>query len=183
MKIIPSKENYRKNVAPALKKELGRGSVLSLPRVEKVIVNMGIGKLLKDKTSVEDAVNVLAVITGQKPVFTKAHKAISGFKIRSGMDVGIKATLRGARMWYFIDRLLHSALPRVRDFQGISERAVDAGGNLTIGIKEHVIFPEILPEKTQFIHSFQATIVTTAKNHGEALLLLQKMGFPFRKEE
>ena len=116
MKIIPSKENYRKNVAPALKKELGRGSVLSLPRVEKVIVNMGIGKLLKDKTSVEDAVNVLAVITGQKPVFTKAHKAISGFKIRSGMDVGIKATLRGARMWYFIDRLLHSALPLVRDF-------------------------------------------------------------------
>lgn len=168
---------------PDLRKTLERENALALPRVTKVTLNVGLGKFLKEQSRVDEIVEMLTAITGQKPVMMKARKAIAGFKIREGLEVGVKVTLRGRRMWQFLDRFLFAALPRVRDFQGIPVSSVDANGNCNIGIKEHMVFPEIVPEKVQTIFSLQIVVTTTARNRkdGEALFLALK--FPFRVGE
>ncbi len=180
-KTISAKEKYDKETIPVMMKNFGYRNRLAIPRVEKITINSGIGKIAKESEKVEEIFQSLGIISGQRPVKTKAKKAISGFKTRKGMEVGIKVTLRGKRMWNFIDRLVNTALPRVRDFQGISEKAIDASGNLNIGIHEHIVFPEIIPEKVKHIFSFQITVVTGAKNKEEGWEIFQSMGFPIKK--
>ena len=182
MNIIPAKEKYIKTVQAEMKKKFGYKSVMAAPQIKKVIVNVGIGKIVKENDKIEEVVNALTAITGQKPVKTKAKKAIAGFKTRAGMEVGVKVTLRGARMWQFIDRLVSATLPRTRDFQGITRKSVDKGGNISIGIKEHLIFPEILPEKVKYIFGLQVTISTTAHSQEEGLELFKLLGFPIKSE-
>ena len=182
MNIIPAKEKYIKTVQAEMKKKFGYKSVMAAPQIKKVIVNVGIGKIVKEGDKIEEVVNALTAITGQKPVKTKAKKAIAGFKTRAGMEVGVKVTLRGVRMWQFIDRLIGATLPRTRDFQGITRKSVDKGGNISIGIKEHLIFPEILPEKVKYIFGLQVTISTTAHSQEEGLELFKLLGFPIKSE-
>ena len=177
------KEKYNKEVVAEMKKQFGFKSGLQVPRIEKVVVNVGIGKFIKDSALVEDVRKTIQVIAGQKPVMVKAKQSIAGFKIREGQEVGIKATLRGKRKWDFIEKLVHTAIPRVRDFQGLKDSAVDASGNLNIGIKEHTIFPEILAENVKNVVGFQVNITTTAKNKEEGLALFRLMGFPLKKDE
>ena len=177
-----TKKRYQDGI-PKLQTELGEKNLLALPRVMKVVVNVGIGRLLKESSRVEEVVATLAQITGQKPVMTKARKAIAGFKIREDMEVGIKVTLRGRRMWQFLDRLLNATIPRVRDFQGIPISSVDQGGNCNIGLKEHMVFPEIVQEKVQTIFGLQITIVSTAKDKKAGEALFRMLGVPFRTEE
>lgn len=175
------KEKFNKEVVAEFKKKFGFKNNMQVPRIDKVVVNVGIGKFIKDSNMVEDVLRSITAITGQKPLLTKAKKSIAGFKIREGLEVGAKVTLRGKRKWDFIERLVASAIPRVRDFQGINESAVDNGGNLNLGIKEHTIFPEILPENVKNIVSFQVTVVSTAKNREEGTELFRKLGFPIKK--
>jgi large subunit ribosomal protein L5 len=182
MNTITAKEKYTKTVASQMKKEFGYASAMEVPRIKKVVVNVGIGKMLKEADRVEEVVNSLQAITGQKPVKTKAKKAISGFKVREGQEVGVMVTLRGARMWQFIDRVVSATLPRTRDFQGINRKAVDSKGNLNIGIKEHTIFPEISPERVKHIFGLQVTVSTTANNQAEGLELFKLLGFPIKSE-
>ena len=182
MNIIPAKEKYIKTVQAEMKKKFGYKSVMAAPQIKKVVVNVGIGKIVKENDKIEEVVNAMTAITGQKPVKTKAKKAIAGFKTRAGMEVGVKVTLRGARMWQFIDRLVGATLPRTRDFQGITRKSVDKGGNISIGIKEHLIFPEILPEKVKYIFGLQVTISTTAHSQEEGLELFKLLGFPIKSE-
>ena len=182
MKIIPTKEKYIKTVATEMKKKFGYKSIMAVPQIKKVIVNVGIGKIVKENDKIEEVVNAITAITGQKPVKTKAKKAISGFKIREGMEVGVKVTLRGARMWNFIDRLVSATLPRTRDFQGINRKAVDQRGSINIGIKEHTIFPEISPERVKYIFGMQVTISTNARSQEEGLELFKLLGFPIKSE-
>ncbi len=170
-------------VLPELKKTLGRENILSLPRISKVTVNVGLGKFLKEQSRVDEIIESLTAITGQKPVMMKARKAIAGFKIREGLEVGVKITLRGRRMWQFLDRFLLATLPRVRDFQGIPVSSVDAGGNCNIGLREHMIFPEIIPEKVQTIFSLQIVVTTTATSREDGEALFRALKFPFRTEE
>jgi len=177
------KEKYNKEVIPEMKKIFGFKNNIQVPRIEKVVVNSGIGKYIKDANLVKEAVETIGVITGQKPVLTKSRQSIAGFKIREGLEVGVKVTLRGRRKWDFIDRLVGASTPRIRDFQGIKETAVDAGGNLNIGIKEHTVFPEILPENVKNIMSLQVNVVTTAKNKKEGMELFRLLGFPIAKPE
>ena len=177
------KEKYNKEVAAEMKKTFGFKSVLQVPRIEKVVVNVGIGKFIKDSALVEDVKKTITVIAGQKPVMVKAKQSIAGFKIREGQEVGIKATLRGKRKWDFIEKLVNAAIPRVRDFQGIKESAVDSSGNFNFGIKEHTIFPEILPENVKNIIGLQVNITTSARNKEEGLALFRLMGFPLKKDE
>jgi large subunit ribosomal protein L5 len=172
------REKYNKEVITALKEEFKLKNVFQVPRIEKVIVNVGIGKFLKDGNMVKDIEESMRAITGQKPVLTKSRKSIAGFKIREGLEVGMKVTLRGKRKWDFIERLVSSALPRVRDFQGIKATSVDSGGNLNIGIKEHMIFPEIAPEHVKNIFSLQVTVASNAKNREKGMSLFRKLGFP-----
>lgn len=181
-KILITKKRYQDSI-PKLQAELGEKNLLALPRVMKVIVNVGIGRLLKESSRVEEVVATLAQVTGQKPVMTKARKAIAGFKIREDMEVGVKVTLRGKRMWQFLDRLFNATIPRVRDFQGIPLSAVDHGGNCNIGLKEHLIFPEIVQEKVQTIFGLQITIVSTAKDKKSGEALFKHLGIPFKGEE
>lgn len=178
--IISLKEKYNKEALPEIKKKFGFENNLEVPKIEKVIVNVGIGKYLKDSNMVKDVKESIEAITGQRPLMTKAKKSIAGFKIREGLEVGMKATLRGKRMWDFMEKLVGAAIPRIKDFQGIRETAVDESGNLNIGIKEHVIFPEILPERVKNIFGFQVNIVTTAKNKQEGLELFKTLGFPIK---
>ena len=178
MNILSLKKRYKDSVAPLLSKELGRTNALSLTRITKVVVNVGTGKSAREKDKLDEVLQSLAVITGQKPVETIARKAISGFKVRQGMPVGAVVTLHGAQMWNFLDRLVSIALPRVRDFQGIPLSSVDHAGNISIGIKEHTVFPEISPEKTKYIFSFQVIVVTTAQNRQEGEMLFRALGFP-----
>ena len=180
MKTVVAKEKYTKNAVPALMEKFGYGNILAVPKIKKVVVNVGVGKIIKETDKVEEVFNSLREMTGQQPIKTKAKKAISGFKIREGLEVGMKVTLRGKRMWQFIDRLVNVALPRTRDFQGIEPRAVDEKGNLNVGIKEHIIFPEISPEKVKNIFSFQVTIATTAKSKEEGIELFKSLGFPIK---
>lgn len=182
MKITPAKEKYTKVAVVEMQKKFNYKSSMAVPRIKKIVVNVGIGKLTKDNDKVEEIVNALTAITGQKPVKTKAKKAISGFKIREGMEIGVMVTLRGARMWQFIDRVVNATLPRTRDFQGINRRAVDSRGNLNIGIKEHMIFPEISPEKVRHLFGMQITVSTNATSQAEGLELFKLLGFPLKSE-
>ena len=182
------KEKYQKQAIPAMLKEPDYKNVMALPKIEKVILNIGFGKTLSGKGSGEtkkiqaSIKQQLMTIAGQQPVLTKAKKSIAGFKIRKGLTVGAKITLRGPKMYDFLDRLIHFTLPRSRDFQGLNQKSVDRGGNLTIGIKEHISFPEILPEKARQILGFEITVVTTAKTKEQGLKLLRLLGFPIKSE-
>jgi large subunit ribosomal protein L5 len=173
-------ERYKKEAVPSLKKTFGFENDFQIPRIEKVIFNVGIGKFLKDANSVKDIAETVQAITGQKPVMTKSKKSIAGFKIREGLEVGVKVTLRGKRKWDFMERLVAAAIPRIKDFQGIKESAIDQSGNLNLGIKEHMIFPEILPENVKTVFSFQVNITTTAKNHKEGVELFRALKFPIK---
>ena len=164
---------------PALKEELGLANVMQVPRLDKIVVNMGIGDAVKDGRMLEAALEDLTMITGQKPVVTKARKSIAGFKLREGMAIGAKVTLRGDRMWEFYDRLVSLALPRIRDFRGMSPAAFDGHGNYTMGVTEQLIFPEIDYDKVAKVRGMDITIVTTATTDDEARSLLAALGFPF----
>jgi len=183
MEMPLKKQVYSEKVVSALKKELGISNAMAVPRVGKVVVNAGTGKILKDTKRVDDVIASLEAMTGQKAFPTRARKAIAGFKTREGLEVGVRVTLHGQRMWDFLDRLFNVALPRVRDFQGIPKSAIDQSGNCNIGIKEHVVFPEIVPERVQHIFSFQVNIVTTAKNRKEGEALFRHLGLPISQED
>tara|TARA_Y100000996_G_scaffold387399_1_gene346166 strand:- start:6685 stop:7260 length:576 start_codon:yes stop_codon:yes gene_type:complete len=171
----------RDEISPQLQSEFGYSSVMEIPTLDKVIINMGLGEALQNNRAIESATNDLMAITGQKPVTTKAKKSIAGFKIREGMPIGVKVTLRGKRMYEFVDRLLNAALPRIRDFQGISRKCFDGRGNCSIGIKEHAIFPEIDYNSIDKIRGMQVVLVTTAKNDQEGMRFLELAGMPFVK--
>jgi large subunit ribosomal protein L5 len=174
------KEVYQKEIVPALMDKFGYKSVMEVPRLEKIVINMGVGEAKDNPKALEGAVSDLAQITGQKPVVTRAKKAIAGFKIREGMAIGTKVTLRGERMYEFLDRLLNVALPRVRDFRGVSPTAFDGRGNYTLGIKEQLIFPEIDYDKVDKVRGMDIVFVTTAKTDEEAREFLRAFGMPFR---
>lgn len=179
---LPLKETYKTVSVPALLARLNSSNPMSVARVRKVVVNAGIGRFLKEEAKVDEIVRSITDITGQKPVLTKSRKAIAGFKIREGLAVGVRVTLRGDRMWDFLDRLVKTAFPRTRDFQGLSPSVVDACGHLTVGIREHAIFPEIVPEKIQTPFGLQVSVVTTAKSREEGMLLMKTLGFPIRED-
>lgn len=183
MKTPSVKTIYTEKALPLLQKELGIKNPMALPKIAKVVINVGIGKVLKDQKRVDEIVSSLEKITGQKMLLTKARKAIAGFKIREDLEVGARTTLHGKCMWDFLDRLFMIALPRVRDFQGVPQTAVDQSGNLNLGIKDHTIFAEIVPEKVQHIFSFQVNVVTTAKNGTEGKVLFRGLGIPFRESD
>src|SRR5665647_1571106 len=174
------KERYQKEIAPALKAAIGADNVMQIPRVTKVVVNIGVGEALDNAKALEAAVADLTLITGQKPIITKAKKSIANFKLREGRQIGVKVTLRGERMWSFLDRLMNIALPRVRDFRGISPNAFDGRGNYSMGLQEQIIFPEIEYDKVEKVKGMNITIVTTAKSDAEARVLLKLMGVPFK---
>lgn len=176
------KKKYREEVAPALLKHFGYKNVMQIPKVEKVVVNMGLGEAVQNPKVIDAAAADLAAITGQKPVVTRAKKSIAAFKIREGMPIGIKVTLRGEKMWDFLDRLLYMALPRVRDFRGVSTKAFDGRGNYTLGLKEQLIFPEIDYDKVDKIRGMDVVIVTTAPTDEEARQLLKFLGMPFKEQ-
>lgn len=181
--MISIHEKYKKKVIPELKKRLNLTNDLEVPKIKKVVVNVGIGKFLNDSSQVEDIVKSISIITGQKPLMTRSRQSIAGFKIRKGLKVGMKVTLRGRRMWDFVEKVVSSALPRVKDFRGIKSSAVDNAGNLSIGIKEHLIFPEIFPEQVKNIFSSEVTIVTDAKNKEKGAALFKALGFPMEAKE
>lgn len=174
-------EIYKKEIVPALKQKLNKKNDLSIPKVDKVILNAGLSKGLKDAAFIDIIEDSLRRISGQKPVKTKAKKSISNFKIRQGMVVGMKVTLRGKRMYDFLDKLINIALPRIRDFRGLDEKAIDRNGNMTIGLKEHIAFPEIGSDEIEKIHGLEIVINTTAKNKEEGYELFKALGFPFKK--
>jgi large subunit ribosomal protein L5 len=174
------KEKYKKEVMPAMMKEFGFRNVMAVPKIEKVVINVGLSKALKDPKYLEVIENTLMRITGQRPVKTKAKKSIANFKIKEGMVVGMKVTLRGGRMYDFVDKLINVTLPRIRDFRGLSSKLVDRSGNLNIGFKEHIAFPEIRPDEVEKIHGLEVAVVTTAKSHEVGLKFLKLLGFPFR---
>jgi large subunit ribosomal protein L5 len=173
-------EQYKEQVVPALMKKFGYKSVMEVPRITKITLNMGLGEAINDKKVIELAVGDLTKIAGQKPVVTKARKAIAGFKIRQGYPIGAMVTLRGARMYEFLDRLVTIAFPRVRDFRGVSGKSFDGRGNYNIGVKEQIIFPEIEYDKIDALRGLNISITTTAKNDEEAKELLAAFKFPFR---
>ena len=176
------KEKYVKVIRPDLIKEFNYSSVMEVPKIEKIVVNMGIGDAVFNTKALEDAVDELKTLTGQQPVITKAKKSISNFKLREGMPIGCKVTLRGEKMYYFLDKLIAIALPRVRDFRGISANSFDGRGNYTVGIKEQIIFPEINFDKVKKVRGMDIVIVTTAKSDHEGRELLRHFGMPFKKD-
>lgn len=176
------KERYQKEIVPALMKEFNFNNVMEVPNLEKMIVNIGMGEALDSPNTLDAAVADLTAITGQKPVVTKARKSIANFKLREGRSIGVKVTLRGDRMWSLLDRLVNIALPRVRDFRGVSAKSFDGRGNYTLGIREQLIFPEINYDSIDKIRGMEITFVTTAKNDEQALALFGHLGMPFRKE-
>ena len=171
---------YKETVAPELQKQFGYGSVMEIPRITKITLNMGVGEAVGDKKILENAVGDMAKIAGQKPVVTKARKSIAGFKIRDGYPIGCMVTLRGERMYEFLDRLVTVALPRVRDFRGVSGKAFDGRGNYNIGVKEQIIFPEIEYDKIDALRGMNISVTTTAKSDEEAKALLAAFKFPFK---
>ena len=177
------KQRYRDEAISRLQGELGYANVMQVPTVEKIVVNMGVGDAIKDGRMLEAAVGDLETITGQKPIVTKARKSIAGFKLREGMAIGAKVTLRGDRMWEFLDRLLSIALPRIRDFRGLPPKAFDGKGNYTIGVTEQLIFPEIDYDKVPRVRGMDITVVTTAKGDDEGRALLLALGFPIAGAE
>jgi len=176
------KEKYQKVVIPALKEKFGYKNNLAIPRIDKVVVNVGTGQGLKDAKFNEVVAATLERITGQRPIRVAAKKSISNFKIRAGLVVGMMVTLRGKRMYDFVDKLINITLPRVRDFRGLETRSVDPQGNLNLGFKEHIAFPEIKSDEVEKIHGLEISIVTTAKSREEGLELLTLLGLPFRKQ-
>jgi large subunit ribosomal protein L5 len=176
-------EKYNTEVVPALRKAFDLKNIMQVPRIQKVVVNIGMGEAMDNPKALEAAVNDLTIITGQKPVQTKARKSIANFKLREGRLIGTKVTLRGDRMWAFLDRLMTVALPRVRDFRGISGNAFDGRGNYTLGLRDQLIFPEIEYDKIDKLRGMEVTIVTTAKNDDQARTMLQLLGMPFSKKE
>ena len=175
-------EQYQKDVAPALFKSFSFKNVMQVPRIEKVVINIGLGEAMDDPKALEAAASDLTQIAGQKPVMTKSRKSIAAFKLREGRVIGTKVTLRGERMWAFLDRLVNVALPRVRDFRGVSADAFDGRGNYTVGLRDQLIFPEIDYDKIDKLRGMEVTIVTSAKTDDQARVLLQLLGMPFKKE-
>jgi large subunit ribosomal protein L5 len=176
-------ERYQKEIAPRLAEKLGRDNRHSLPRLEKIVVNMGVGKALQDKNRLGQAADQLAQITGQRPQITKAKVSISGFRLREGNEIGCRVTLRGRRMYEFLDRLISIALPRIRDFRGVNPKSFDGNGNYSLGLAEQLVFPEIDPDKVTFTQGMDVTFVTTTNNDDEARELLRSFGMPFREEK
>ncbi len=175
------KEIYNREIVPALMQKLGRTNRLSLPRLEKIVINMGVGKALQDKERLKQAVEQLALIAGQRPQVTKARKSISSFRLRAGYEIGCRVTLRGRRMYEFLDRLIHVALPRIRDFRGLNPRSFDGHGNYSLGLSEQLVFPEVDPDMVNFTQGMDITIVTTTDKDDEARELLRMLGMPFRQ--
>jgi large subunit ribosomal protein L5 len=175
------KEDYKSRVAPALKEQFGYKNPMQIPQVTKIVVNMGVGEAATNSKLMEGALSDMAAITGQKPVTTRARKSISNFKLRDGMPVGCRVTLRGEQMWEFLDRLINVTLPRIRDFRGVSPKAFDGRGNYTLGLKEQIIFPEIDYDKVDKVRGMDITIVTTANTNDEGRALLKEFSMPFRK--
>jgi large subunit ribosomal protein L5 len=176
-------ERYKNEIVPALRKTFDLKNIMQVPRIEKVVVNIGMGEALDNPKALESAVADLTIVTGQKPVTIKARKSIANFKLREGRLIGTKVTLRGERMWAFLDRLINTALPRVRDFRGVSANAFDGRGNYTLGLRDQLIFPEIEYDKIDKLRGMEVTIVTTAPNDDQARVLLQLLGMPFSKKE
>lgn len=174
-------DHYKREIVPALMNKFNYSSIMEVPKIVKVVVNMGVGDAKENPKFLDSAVEELSIIAGQKPVITKARKAIAGFKIRAGMPIGTMVTLRGERMYHFLDRLLNIALPRVRDFRGVSPKAFDGRGNYTFGVKEQLIFPEINYDKVDKVRGMDIVVVTTAKTDEEGRELLKGFGVPFRK--
>lgn len=176
------KEKYKSEIVAKLEKELGISNINNVPRLQKIVVNMGVGAAASDHKLLDAAMNDMRIITGQQPCVTRAKKSIAGFHVREGQAIGCKVTLRGDRMWEFLDRLLSTALPRVRDFRGISRTSFDGRGNYTLGITEQLIFPEIEYDKVDRTRGMDVTFVTTAENNENALALLEALGFPFKSK-
>lgn len=175
------KERFSKEIAPALAKELGLSNPMSVPRLHKIVVNMGVGEATQNTKMLDPLANDLGQITGQKPVITRAKKSIAAFKVRAGMAIGAMVTLRGDRMYEFMDRLINTALPRVRDFRGVSTKSFDGRGNYTMGLRDQLIFPEIDYAKVDKLKGMNVTIVTTARDDNQARALLKHLGMPFRQ--
>jgi large subunit ribosomal protein L5 len=176
-------KRYNDEIIPALRKTFELKNIMQVPRIEKIVVNIGMGEAMDNPKSLESAVADLVIITGQKPVMTQARKSIANFKLREGRLIGTKVTLRGDRMWAFLDRLMNTALPRVRDFRGVSPNAFDGRGNYTLGIHDQLIFPEIEYDKIDKLRGMEVTIVTTAQNDDQARVMLGLLGMPFKKKE
>lgn len=179
--MVRLKEIYKKEVAPAMMEKFGYKSIMEIPKIEKIVINMGLGELKENPKGIESAVKELGIISGQKPIIIRAKRSVANFKLREGMPVGAKVTLRGKRMYEFTDRLLNIALPRVRDFRGVNPNAFDGRGNYALGIKEQLIFPEIEYDKVDKIQGMDIVFVTTAKTDEESQELLRLMGMPFAK--
>lgn len=175
-------ERYRNEIVPGLMKKFGRTNIMSIPRLEKIIINMGVGEAKKEKKYLDEALDALTNIAGQKPVISRAKKSVAGFQVRQGMPIGCKVTLRGRRMYEFLDRLISIALPRVRDFRGLNPRSFDGHGNYALGLSEQMVFPELNPDKYSRNQGMDICIVTTAENDEEALELLKALGMPFRAQ-
>ena len=175
------KERYRSEIAPALREEFGLANVMQVPTLTKIVVNMGVGEAARDAKLIEGAVRDLTLITGQKPAVARARKSIAQFKLREGMPIGVHVTLRGQRMWEFCDRMLSLALPRIRDFRGLSDRQFDGRGNYTFGLTEQLMFHEINPDQVDRQRGMDVTLVTSATNDAEGRSLLRRLGFPFKE--
>jgi large subunit ribosomal protein L5 len=175
------KQRYKDEVAPALQKEFGHANVMEIPRLSKVVLNIGLGEALQNAKALDAASGDLATITGQKPVITRAKRSIANFKVREGNAIGLSVTVRGARMWEFLDRLVNAALPRIRDFRGISPKAFDGRGNFSLGVREQLIFPEIEYDKVDSVRGLQVNVITTARNDEEGKRLLELLGMPFSR--
>ncbi|MFZ4454403.1 50S ribosomal protein L5 [Salibacterium aidingense] len=175
------KERFKNDIVPHLHNKYEYSSVMGVPKIEKIVINMGVGDAVQNPKALDKAVEELSLITGQKPLITKAKKSIAGFKVREGMPIGAKVTLRGERMYDFLEKLINVSLPRVRDFRGVSNKAFDGRGNYTMGIKEQLIFPEIEYDKVDKVRGMDIVIVTTAETDEEAYELLDQMGMPFKK--
>src|SRR4030065_377282 len=176
------KERYQKEIVPALMNSLNLSNTMQVPRIHKIVVNVGVGEALDNAKALDATVADVTQVTGQKPVVTKARKSIANFKLREGKSVGVKVTLRGDYMWSFLDRLMNIALPRVRDFRGISPNAFDGRGNYTLGLREQLVFPESEYDRIDKLRGLEISIITTAHNDDESRILLQMLGMPFRKE-
>ncbi|MDP1798789.1 MAG: 50S ribosomal protein L5 [Planctomycetaceae bacterium] len=181
--MVRLQERYKSEIVPALAKELGRTNPHALPQLKKIVVSMGLGKAIGERKRLEEAVGHLGQITGQRPQITKARNAVSGFRLREGMEIGCVVTLRGKRMYEFLDRLINLALPRVRDFRGLNPKGFDGRGNYNMGLADQMSFPEINPDKVNFTQGMNITMVTTAATDDEGRLLLREMGLPFQKPD
>lgn len=175
------KEHYQKEAVPALMKEFSFSNVMQVPKLEKIVFNVGVGEALDNAKALDAAIDDVSVITGQRPIITKARKSIASFKLREGRSIGVKVTLRGEKMWSFLDRLMNVALPRTRDFRGVSPNSFDGRGNFTVGVHEQLIFPEVDYDKIDKIRGFEVTVVTTAPDDQQGRRLLQLLGMPFAR--